>query len=85
MYGLRQRLHPESIFVLQRIVPNRHNAPVRFQDMLKEWRGKLSQKEAAAKLDVDYPTYRKYACGKRTPCKLAQAELIRRMKEISND
>jgi transcriptional regulator with XRE-family HTH domain len=48
---------------------------------LKAWRGKLSQKEAAAKLDVHYPTYRKYETGKRTPSKLAAAELDRRLVE----
>lgn len=50
-------------------------------DKIRQWRGRLSLKEAAAALDVDYPTFRKYASGKRTPCKLALAELERRMNE----
>ncbi len=48
---------------------------------INAWRGKLSLKEAAAKLDIDYATFRKYASGKRTPCKLALAELDRRLSE----
>jgi transcriptional regulator with XRE-family HTH domain len=46
---------------------------------LRLWRGKLRQKEAAAKLDLPLPTYRKYEYGKRTPNKLALAELERRL------
>jgi hypothetical protein len=49
------------------------------KDKLKKWRGSRSLKEAAADLDVDYPTYRKYETGKRNPCKLARAELDRRL------
>lgn len=50
-----------------------------FKEKLKAWRGRLSLKEAAAKLDIDYPSYRKYESGHRTPCKLARAEIERRM------
>lgn len=46
---------------------------------LKQWRGRLYQKEAADKLQIPLPTYRKYEAGKRTPNKLALAELKRRM------
>lgn len=46
---------------------------------LRVWRGKRRQKEAAADLDVSLPTYRKWEYGKRTPSKLALAELERRM------
>jgi DNA-binding XRE family transcriptional regulator len=53
-------------------------------DELKVWRGKLYQKEAAAKLDIPLPTYRKYEKGKRTPNKLALAELKRRMSQHGN-
>src|SRR5215813_3192643 len=53
-------------------------------EKLKAWRGRLSLKEAAAKLDIDYPTYRKYESGKRTPCKLALAELQRRLDNLSS-
>jgi hypothetical protein len=35
----------------------------------------------AAKLRIDYPTMRKWASGKRTPQKLAQDEICRRMEE----
>lgn len=47
---------------------------------LKKLRGKLRQKEMAEKLGLPLPTYRKYELGKRTPNKLAMAELERRMK-----
>jgi len=46
---------------------------------LKKWRGNLRQKEAASKLDIPLPTYRKYEYGERTPTKLALPELKRRM------
>lgn len=46
---------------------------------LREWRGKRRQKEAAADLDVSLATYRKWEYGRRTPNKLALAELERRM------
>ena len=54
---------------------------VLLKDRLKLWRGKLSLKEAAAKLDIDYPSYRKYETGKRTPCKLALREIERRIAQ----
>lgn len=50
------------------------------KDRLKKWRGSRSLKEAAAALGIDYPTYRKYETGKRNPCKLAAAELDRRLE-----
>jgi transcriptional regulator with XRE-family HTH domain len=50
-----------------------------FAKQLKAWRGKRSLKEAAAALDVDYPSYRKWETGKRTPAKLSLCELERRM------
>jgi len=49
------------------------------KDRLKIWRGKRYQKEAASDLDLPLPTYRKYENGKRTPNKLAMAELERRL------
>jgi Helix-turn-helix len=49
------------------------------KNRLREWRGKRRQKEAAADLDIPVPTYRKYEYGKRTPNRLALAELNRRM------
>lgn len=49
------------------------------KDRLREWQGKRRQKEAAADLDIPLPTYRKFLYGKRTPNKLALAELLRRM------
>jgi DNA-binding transcriptional regulator YiaG len=52
-----------------------------FSERLKKWRGKLYQKEAAAKLDVPLPTFRKWESGKRTPGKLTLAEVIRRMEK----
>jgi len=51
----------------------------RLSKRLKIWRGKLRQKEAADRLDIPLPTYRKYENGHRTPNKLALAELERRM------
>jgi len=53
-------------------------------ERIRVWKGKLSLKEAASKLDIDYPTLRKYASGKRNPCKLAAAELERRMSQHQN-
>ena len=49
------------------------------KDRLREWQGKRRQKEAAADLDLPLPTYRKFLYGKRTPNKLAMAELERRL------
>lgn len=46
-------------------------------------RGSRSLKEFAADVGVDYPSFRKYACGKRTPRKLGMAELDRRMQSQS--
>lgn len=50
-------------------------------DKLKLWRGKRYRKEAAAILRIPLPTYRKYEEGKRTPNKLAMAELERRLEQ----
>jgi hypothetical protein len=52
-----------------------------FGDRLKKWRGARLQKQAAGDLDIPLPSYRKYEYGKRTPNKLALAELERRMSE----
>ena len=46
---------------------------------LNLWRGNRNAKTAASDLDIPLPTYRKYLSGKRTPNKLAIAELRRRM------
>ena len=54
--------------------------PGKLKDQLREWQGKRRQKEAAADLDIPLPTYRKFLYGKRTPNKLALAELNRRME-----
>lgn len=71
------------IFVVDFYVPIRNSAQMAalLKDRLKAWRGKRSLKEAAADLGVDYPSYRKYETGKRTPHKLAMAELERRMEK----
>jgi hypothetical protein len=53
--------------------------PWKLKDRLREWQGKRRQKEAASDLDIPLPTYRKFLYGKRTPTKLALAELLRRM------
>lgn len=50
------------------------------KDRLKTWRGKRYRKEAAALLDIPLATYRKYEEGRRTPNKLALAELERRLE-----
>ena len=52
-------------------------------DKLRSWRGKLYRKEAAALLDLPLGTYRKYETGKRTPSKIALAELERRLERAS--
>ena len=45
----------------------------------------LILKECASDLGIDYPSMRKYAIGKRTPHKLALAELERRMNDLSSN
>lgn len=86
--GLNDQLRPDTdnqrvnyflIFVVDYVVPFRNSGRVLFKDMLKNWRGTRSLKEAAAVLEIDYPSYRKYETGKRTPVKLAQIEIERRM------
>lgn len=52
-----------------------------FVETIRKWKGDLSLKEAAALLGVDYPSFRKYACGKRTPGKLARQMLEIKMKQ----
>jgi hypothetical protein len=47
---------------------------------LEIWQGKRNAKTAAADLDIPLATFRKYRNGKRTPNKLALAELKRRMQ-----
>lgn len=47
---------------------------------LKIWQGNRNAKSAAADLNIPLPTFRKYLNGKRTPNKLAAAELKRRME-----
>lgn len=54
-------------------------------DRLRQWRGKRYIKEAAAILGLPMGTYRKYEEGKRTPNKLALAELERRITENTNE
>jgi len=53
---------------------------MKFSEKLKAWRPDLSLKEKAALLNLEYPYVRKYACGKRTPGKLARCEIERRME-----
>jgi transcriptional regulator with XRE-family HTH domain len=53
-------------------------------DRLRLWRGKRYIKEAADILGIPIGTYRKYEEGKRTPNKLALAELERRLEETQN-
>lgn len=53
-----------------------------FKDRLKEWRGKLRHKEAAAILNVPLGTYRAWEYGKRTPNRLSLAEVERRMVNL---
>lgn len=45
-------------------------------------RGTLRQKEMADRLGIPVGTYRKYESGKRTPNKLALAELERRIADL---
>lgn len=53
-------------------------------DRLRRFQGRLTIKEAAAKLDLPYGTFRKYSNGHRTPNKMAMAELLRRLAELEN-
>ena len=50
---------------------------------LRRWRGKMYRKEAAAKLGVGIPTYRAWETGRRTPTKIAEAEIERRMEKTT--
>lgn len=54
-----------------------------FKDRLRELRGKLVQKEMAAKLDVSVSRYRAWEYGKRTPEKLALLEIERRIESLT--
>lgn len=69
-----------SFLSLTGIDPLGYYEIVLLSERLRLWRGRLYQKEAAAKLDLPLPTYRKYEKGKRTPNKLAMAELERRLE-----
>jgi predicted transcriptional regulator len=55
-----------------------------FKDRLRAWRGKRYQKQAADILSVSTACIRKWEKGKRTPGKLALAEIERRMADTSN-
>ena len=51
---------------------------------VKQWRGKLTQKEAAAVLDVPASTFRAWEYGKRQPKKASAQEYERRMSAHPN-
>jgi DNA-binding transcriptional regulator YiaG len=51
-----------------------------FAERLKQWRGGLRQKEAAEKLGLPLPTFRKWENGKRTPPKYVVSCMIEKMK-----
>lgn len=53
-----------------------------FKNQLRKWRGNRIQKEGASLLNVPVATFRKWEYGKRTPNKLAMAEIKRRMEGI---
>ena len=49
---------------------------------LEIWQGKRNAKTAASDLQIPLATFRKYRNGKRTPNKLALAELRRRLEKF---
>jgi len=50
-----------------------------FAHQLKRWRGHLTQKQAADKLDVPFDTYRNWEYRKNTPVSIVRLEIIKRM------
>jgi hypothetical protein len=69
--------HGRSIF--NRTVVGYEPGNYQLRDKLKKWRGKLTQKEAAAILGVSDNTYRNWEYG-TIPGALAMVEIDRRMK-----
>jgi DNA-binding transcriptional regulator YiaG len=51
---------------------------------VRQWRGKLTQKEAADALGVPASTFRAWEYGKRQPGKAAAVEFVRRMENHPN-
>ena len=51
---------------------------------VRDWRGRLTQKEAAAILDIPASTFRAWEYGKRHPKKASAQEFERRMVEHPN-
>ena len=58
-----------------------HNVSAEFAAKLKEWRGELTQKEAAQLLGVSIRTLQCWEQDQHAPGALAMAEIERRMKE----
>jgi len=56
-----------------------------WKDRVREWRGKLTQKEAADILDVPATTLRAWEYGKRQPKKASAQEFERRMETHPNE
>jgi len=59
-------------------------AELLFKNLLRNWRGKRYQKEAAILLGVPVQTLRKWEYGKRTPTKITQEALKARMNDSPN-
>jgi DNA-binding transcriptional regulator YiaG len=57
---------------------------IAWKDRVRQWRGRLTQKEAAAALDVPATTLRAWEYGKRQPKKASAQEFERRMASHPN-
>ena len=60
-------------------------AEIAWKDRVRQWRGKLTQKEAADIIGVPAPTWRAWEYGKRTPKKASAIEFERRMESHPNE
>ena len=57
---------------------------IAWKKRVRAWRGTLTQKEAAAVLDVPASTFRAWEYGKRQPKKESAVEYERRMEQHPN-
>lgn len=97
---LRRKGRSDVSFQFRRYAPRRKKAiaffytlcpsgvmadAILWKDRVREWRGKLTQKEAADILDVPATTLRAWEYGKRQPKKASAQEFERRMETHPNE
>jgi DNA-binding transcriptional regulator YiaG len=56
-----------------------------WKDRIRQWRGRLTQKEAADILGVPTATFRAWEYGKRQPKQATSLEFMRRMENHPNE